>query len=164
MEEYFVREKKMWERILDLLVFFSVLVVVVFLLLDVLGAPLTSIDAVSLAEFYFWVGIIVLIIFSIDLVRLRMESDNWKDFFHNNWLDVLATIPFALIGYLIGLYGDRASVAGPFNVFFKAIRITRLSGLARAQKINRVSKVGKQFKAASHFKKESEEYQRKHRL
>lgn len=164
MEEYFVKEKNVWERTLDLLVFFSVLVVVIFLILELLGTPITSIDMVALNDIYFWVSIVVLIIFAIDLVRLWRESDGMKDFVDHNWLDILATIPFGLIGLALGTYIDRGALQGPFQGVLKLFRISRLSGLARTQKVTRVSKIGKQFKAASHFKKESEEYQKKHRL
>jgi len=65
-------------------------------------------------------------------------------------LDVLATIPFGLIANSLPALG-----------FIKVVRATKL---LRLQKASRISKISKEFKAAAHFKKNSEEYQKKHRL
>lgn len=157
MEEYFVEEKSMFEKVLDFLVFLSVFVVTIFLLLEVFGY---SGGSTNLEDIYFYVNIVVFIIFAVDLVRLKMKSSGWKDFFVHNWLDVLATIPFGLIAY--GLSGIK-----PDSVAFEVLKLTRLSKLStlgKLQKASRISKISKEFKAASHLKHESEEFKRKHRL
>ncbi|MDA3855437.1 MAG: hypothetical protein PF569_04210 [Candidatus Woesearchaeota archaeon] len=150
-DEYFVQEKTGIDRLLDFLVFLAVFAVTIFLLLEIFSETgKTSIDFDSLSGIYFYVNIVVFIIFFADLIRLWIESNGPKDFFMHNWLDVLATIPFGLIAN--GL------------VTFEVLKLARLTKLLRVQKISRISKISKEFKAASHLKKEGDEYRRKHRL
>lgn len=154
MEEYFVEEKTTWDKLLDFLVFIAVFVVTIFLILEIIaGSGRTGIDIVQINAIYFYVNIIVFIIFAVDLVRLWNRHDGAKDFFKHCWLDVLATIPFGLI----------AGVGAQFEIL-KWTRVARLTSLGRVQKISRISKISKEFKAASHLKKEGEDYKRKHRL
>lgn len=150
-DEYFVQEKTGMDRLLDFLVFLAVFAVTIFLLLEIFSeAGKTSIDFESLSEIYFYVNIVVFVIFFADLIRLWIESNSAKDFFAHNWLDVLATIPFGLIAN--GL------------VTFEVLKLARLTKVLRIQKISRISKISKEFKAASHLRKEGNEYRRKHRL
>ena len=162
MDEYFIEEKSGYDRLLDFLVFIAVFVVTIFLILEIIGgAGQAGIDPERINSIYLWVNIGVFAIFILDLVRLWRRSENVKDFFTHNWLDVLATIPFELIA--LALTGIPAKSAQQFGIL-KWIRFTKLTRAGQVSKISRVSKIGKEFKAASHLKKEGEEYKRKHRL
>lgn len=162
MDEYFVEEKSNADKLLDFLVFLAVFVVTIFLILELLGmSGRTGIDVTQLNKIYMWVNIVVLVIFSADLVRIYKEAGSFKQFLKTGWVDILATIPFGLIGLLLGTVSD---LVAPFNAAMKWIRVARVSGIARLQKASRISKISKEFKAASHLKKESEEYKKKHRL
>lgn len=163
MDEFFVEEKSNIDRLLDFLVFLAVFAVTIFLILDIMGVNnVGDIDIQSINNVYFWVNIVVFIIFLADLVRLWNRSDDAKDFFKHNWLDVLATIPFELIAFAVGAF-QPPKTAQAFGIV-KWFRVAKLTGVARVQKISRISKISKEFKAASHLKKESEEYKKKHRL
>jgi len=154
MEEYFVEEKSNFDKLLDFLVFIAVFAVTIFLILEILaGSGKTSLDLEKINDIYFTVNIFVFAIFVVDLIRLYKESTGMKAFLKGNWLDILATIPFGLI----------AQGMVSFEVL-KLARVSRLLKLTRVQKVSRISKISKEFKAASHLKKESEEYQRKHRV
>lgn len=162
MDEYFVEEKSAGDRLLDLLVFIAVFVVTIFLILEILGiSGKTGIDITSLTSIYIWVSLGVFIIFVLDLVRLWKKSENAKDFFTHNWLDVLATIPFELLALWLGSL-DPETVS-KFAIL-KWFRFAKLSQAGKLQKVSRVSKISKEFKAAAHLKKEGEEYRKKHRL
>lgn len=162
MEEYFVEEKSSFDKIMDVLVFLAVFVVTIFLITELLGfSQASDIDPVAVNNVYFYVNIGVFAIFVIDLIRLWKKSENAKDFFTHNWLDVLATIPFELIAYFVAsIPAESAAQVG----ILKWFRFAKLTRMGQMQKISRVSKITKEFKAASHLKKEGEEYQRKHRL
>ncbi len=162
MDEYFIEEKSSADRLLDFLVFLAVFVVTIFLILEILGgAGKAGIDILQVNSVYFWVNLVVFVIFFADLVRLWRKSNGSKDFFSHNWLDVLATIPFELLA--LALAGIPASTAQALGIA-KWFRFTKLAQASKLQKGSRVSKVSKEFKAASHLKKEGEDYQRKHRL
>lgn len=162
MDEYFVEEKSGYDRLLDFLVFIAVFVVTIFLILEIMGgAAAAGIDPERINSIYLWVNLGVFIVFILDLVRLWRQSENAKDFFQHNWLDVLATIPFELLA--LGLAGLPADSAAKFGLL-KWIRFTKLARAEKLAKISRVSKVSKEFKAASHLKKEGDDYKRKHRL
>lgn len=157
MDEYFVEEKSSWDKLLDFLVFLAVFAVTVFLILEIVAQTgRTSIDIVQVNDIYFYINIVVFLIFVADLVRLWKASENASEFFKHGWLDILATIPFGLMGSLLSNYTILNA--------FKWARVAKLGTLAKAQKISRISKISKEFKAASHLKKEGEEYQKKHRL
>lgn len=160
MEEYFVEEKSITDKIMDLLVFLAVFVVTIFLIFDIFGNAGFNINTELMLKIYFYVNIIVFVIFFADLVRLWKKSSGAKDFFRHNFLDVLATIPFELIAFFSFGVGPTVSNFGILKVF----RLTKLGTFAKASKVSRVSKISKQFKAAAHLKKEGEEYQRKHKL
>lgn len=161
MDEYFVEEKSSWDKILDFLVFIAVFAVTIFLILGIVASSgVEGLDIVAINNIYFYVNIVVFIIFSLDLVRLWNRSENAKDFFTHHWLDVLATIPFGIIA---GMLSATAASNPTFEVL-KWFRVTKVSGIARVQRLSRISKISKEFKAASHLKKEGEEYQKKHRL
>jgi len=162
MDEYFVEEKSSMDKLLDFLVFVAVFAVTLFLILEIIGlSGKTGIDTQSVNNIYFYVNFAVFAIFFADLFRLWKQSADYKEFISKNWLDILATIPFELIAFMVtGLNPSTAQALG----VAKWIRVTKLSGLAKAQKISRISKISKEFKAASHLRKEGEEYQRKHRL
>ncbi len=150
MEEYFVEEKSGFDKFMDLLVFIAVFVVTIFLILEILAnSGKTSLDWAKINYYYFYANIVIFIIFVIDLFRLWKESNGVKDFISHNFLDILATIPFGLIA------------STPSFEILKGVRVTKLLKLQKASKI---SKISKEFKAAAHMKKESEEYQKKHRL
>ncbi|MFW5705347.1 MAG: ion transporter [Nanoarchaeota archaeon] len=154
MEEYFIEEKSNFDKLLDFLVFIAVFAVTIFLILEILaGSGKTNLNLEKINEIYFTVNIFVFAIFVVDLIRLYKESTGMKNFLKGNWLDILATIPFGLI----------AQGMVSFEVL-KLARVSRLLKLTRVQKVSRISKITKEFKAASHLKKESEEYQRKHRV
>jgi len=156
MEEYFVEEKTSYDKLLDFLVFIAVFVVTIFLILELFatsGVISSSLETIN--GYYLYINIVVFIIFVADLIRLWKESSGPKDFFQNNWLDVLATIPFGLI----------AQSLSTINNAFKILRVTKLASTAsKLQKASRISKISKEFKAASHLKREGEEYKKKHRL
>ena len=155
MDEYFIEEKTAYDRLLDFLVFFAVFVVTIFLILDVFAI------ATGLEEVYLWISLVVLVIFVLDLIRLRKKVDTWKEFFSRNWLDVLATIPFELLAYAL------ASIDPATAQRFAILKLSRLSKLTRAGQINkiaRVSKISKEFKAAAHLKEESDKFKQKNRL
>lgn len=148
-DEYFVKEKSSMDKVLDLLVFIAVFVVTIFLILDIVK-PAGMFDPEKVSSIYIYVEIGVLIIFLADLLRIWKESPDLKHFFKTGWLDILATIPF-------GLLGPLANVKG-----FGILKWARVAG--RLNKFARASKITKEFKAASHLKKEGEEYKKKHRL
>lgn len=155
MEEYFVEEKTFFDKLMDFLVFLAVFVVTIFFIAELLaGSGKVNLDSVRLAEIYFPIDIIVLAIFTIDLVRLFNKSESAKEFFLNSWLDILATIP---VGLLLGSSSTSTQI-------LKLTKFARLSSMMKVQRISRISKITRQFKAASHLKKEGEEYQKKHRL
>lgn len=160
LDEYFVEQKSKVDRFLDFLVFIAVFLVTIFLILEIVViAGKTNIDIIKLNQIYFYVNLVVFLIFVADLFRLYKQSINLKNFFSKNWLDILATIPFGLLGSILSNYKI-------LNVL-KLARFSKLasaSKVVKAQKISRIGKIGKEFKAAAHLKKESEEYQRKHRL
>jgi uncharacterized membrane protein len=153
MEEYFVEEKTSFDKLLDFLVFISVFAVTVFLVLELVAeSEKTSLDMAQINGVYIYVNIIVFIVFLVDLIRLWNQHTGFSDFIKHCWLDVLATIPFGLL------------VGSPAFEILKWARVSRLGTISKAQKLSRVSKISKQFKAASHLKKEGDEYKRKHRL
>ena len=156
MDEYFVEDKTAIEKTLDLLVFVSVFIVTIFLVLDLLNVDFQVIDKI-----YLWISVFVLIVFLLDLIRLWKNSYGFKDFITHSWLDILATIPFELIAYVL-------SIANPGTVaafgILKWFRFHKLSKLSRLQKISRISKISKEFKVASHLKRESSDYKKKNRL
>lgn len=154
MDEYFIESKSGYDKLIDFLVFIAVLAVTIFLILELIGTSgmTTSINPEKVNEIYKYVNIAVFVIFFVDLVRLWGQSSGGKDFFKHNWLDVLATIPFGLIPVF-------------FNYkVFNALKWARIFRLTKLQKATKISKISKEFKAAAHLKKESEEYQKKHRL
>ena len=155
MDEYFIEEKSTAENVLDLFVFISVFVVTIFLFFELIG-----INA-EIEKIYLWVSVFVLIVFSLDLIRLWKKSYGFKDFITHNWLDVLATIPFELIAFALSF--SNPTTVGAFGIL-KWFRFHKLSKLSQIQRISRISKISKEFKAASHIKKESEEYNKKNRL
>ena len=155
LDEYFVKEKSSIDRVLDFLVFIAVFAVTVFLILEIM-ARAGQFDIERVNTIYLYVSIAVFIIFAVDLVRLWKESSDAKDFFARNWLDVLATIPFGIMGHVF-----QSLTA--FNAL-KWAKVGRLASVSKVQKMSRASKITKEFKAASHLKKEGQEYKRKHRL
>ena len=159
IDEYFVEEKSVFDKILDFLVFIAVFVVTIFLVLDVMASS-GAIEIGELNSVYFWVDIVVFVIFMVDLIRLRIESTSWTQFFSNNWLDVLATIPFGLLAALAS--GSKISKVS--TGILKLVRLPRLLSVVKMSKVAKVSKITKEFKAASHLKRESENYKKKHRL
>lgn len=152
LDEYFVEEKTSVDRLLDFLVFIAVFAVTIFLILELLSAA-GKFDMAKVDTMYAFVNVGVFIIFFADLVRLWMESTGPKDFFKNNWLDVLATLPWGLF----------AQGMVTFEIL-KLARVSRLAKVTKVSRISRISKIGKQFKAASHLKKEGDDYKQKHRL
>jgi hypothetical protein len=110
----------------------------------------TGLDLANINNIYFTVNIVVFVIFFVDLIRLYRQSNGFKDFVYHNWLDILATIPFGII----------ANAGANFEV----LKLSRLSRLFKFSRASRIAKIGKEFKAASHLKKESEKYKRKHRI
>ena len=155
MEEYFIEESTMYDRVLDFLVFLSVFVVTIFLIMEVFQI------VEGLSQVYLWISVVVLAIFMLDLVRLRQRADSWKDFFTHSWLDILATIPFELVA--VAFAAIPPGQASQFAIL-KWIRVTRLSRAGQISKIARVSKVSKEFKAAAHLKDESDKFKEKNRL
>lgn len=155
MDEYFIEEKTAYDRLLDFLVFFAVFVVTVFLILDVFNVS-SGLDVT-----YLWISVVVLVIFVLDLIRLRQKVDTWKDFFAHNWLDVLATIPFELLAFFLA--NIDPATASKFAIL-KLTRFQKLTRGARLAQIARVSKVSKEFKAAAHLKEESDKFKEKNRL
>lgn len=155
MDEYFVEEKTTYDRILDFLVFLAVFVVTIFLILDVFRI------VIGLESVYLWVSVVVLIIFVLDLIRLRQKADGWGDFFKHNFLDILATIPFELFALLLA--NVDPSTVNRLAVL-KWFRVTRLARSAKLANIARVSKITKEFKAAAHMKEESEKFKEKNRV
>lgn len=161
MDEYFVEERTKWDKLLDLLVFVAVFVVTIFLILELVAQTgKTTLDIVQINEIYYYINIVVFIIFLVDLIRLWYEHDGFKDFITHCWLDVLATIPFGLL--VSGMAGIPAT--SPTFEVLKLLRFSKLTELGKMQRISRVSKISRQFKAASHLKKEGQEYTKKHRL
>lgn len=162
MDEYFIEERSGYDRLLDFLVFIAVFIVTIFLILEIIGGAGTAgLDPERVNEIYFWVNFGVFAVFVLDLIRLWRQSENVKDFFQHNWLDVLATIPFELLA--LAFAGIPASSAQKFGIL-KWVRFTKLTRAGKISKISRISKISKEFKAASHLKKEGEDYKRKHRL
>lgn len=152
MEEYFVEEKTTFDKIMDVLVFLAVFVVTIFFIVEILAnSGKLALGLERLAQIYMPIDVIVLVIFTVDLVRLYKKAEGLKDFLLNSWLDILATIPFSLI---LGSGGTGTQV----------LKLAKYSRLSKLSQVSRASKVTRQFKAASHLKKEGEEYQRKHRL
>lgn len=155
MEEYFVEEKTTFDKVMEFLVFVSVFIVTVFFIAELLGSSgNVGIDLERLAVLYFPFDIVVFIVFFVDLIRLYLKADGVKEFLLDSWLDILATIPFGLMFGFIS----------PSNQVLKLTRYGKLSAIMRTSKLSRATKIGRQFKAASHLKKESEDYKKKHRL
>lgn len=153
LDEYYVQEKTGVDKALDFLVFIAVFVVTIFLVLEILsqaGSKVVTTSLESMNAVYAWVNWAVFIIFSADLVRLWVDADGLADFCKENWLDILATIPF----------GIMFSTMTSFNI----LKLAKVAKLTSVTKVSRVSKITKEFKAASHMKNEGEEYKRKHRL
>jgi len=161
MEEYFVEERTGADKFIDFLVFFAVFAVTIFLILEILAQTnKTSLDIVTVNGIYYYVNMVVFAIFVVDLIRLWIESSGPKDFFKNNWLDILATIPFGLIASALA----GISQSSPAFEILKFLRVAKVAQVQKLQKISRISKVSKEFKAAAHLKRESDEYKRKHRI
>ncbi|MFP4401616.1 MAG: ion transporter [Candidatus Nanoarchaeia archaeon] len=154
MEEYFIEEKTVYDKVLDIAVFLSVFVVTIFLIMDVF--QITNDMSVP----YLWISVVVLVVFLLDLIRLRARHDTWKEFFHDCWLDILATIPFELIAFAFAMAPEQAS---QFAIL-KWIRVTRLSRAGQLSRIARTSKITKEFKAAAHLKEESDKFKEKNRV
>lgn len=161
MDEYFVEEKSSWDKLLDFLVFIAVFTVTIFLILEfVASSGAAGINIEKVTNIYYYINIIVFIIFVLDLYRLWNKSEGFGDFMSNNWLDVLATIPFGLIASALA----SVKSSSPMFEIVKWLRIAKVSRVSKLQKLSRVSKISKEFKAAAHLKKEAEGYKRKHRL
>ena len=147
MEEKYFERKSKFDSILDFLVFISLFVVTIFLILEILssvkdiGVPTEVLDKI-----YFPIGIIVFIVFSVDLYRLYKYSDSFTGFLYNNFLDIIATIPFTLI------------LTIPGGEVLKTFRVLRLGKLSRS------GKIVKEFKAAGVLKKKSDDYKKKNRV
>lgn len=154
MEEYFIEEKTVYDKVLDVAVFLSVFVVTIFLIMDVFG--ITK----DLSVPYLWISVVVLVVFLLDLIRLRAKHDTWKEFFSDCWLDILATIPFELIAFAVVGIGPQASQFAILKLF----RVAKLSRVGQLQKIARTSKISKEFKAAAHLKEESDKFKDKNRI
>ena len=147
MEELYFEKKSKFEQILDVLVFLSVFIVTIFLLLDLLVSTKdVGISEETLNDIYIPFGVIVLIVFSVDLYRLYKLSDSFSDFLKKNYLDIIATIPFGLI------------FSSPIGELLKAFRVFRLA------KLSRIGKMTKEFKAAAVLKKKSEDYKKSNRI
>jgi len=154
MEEYFVESKSGYDKFMDFLVFLAVFVVTIFLILEVAAnAGVAGLNLTRINEIYFYLNIGVFVIFTLDLIRLRGQASSNMDFLRQNWLDILATIPFGLIAH-----------AGATFEVLKLTRLQKISKIAKFNRASKVSKIAKEFKAASHFKKESDEYKKKHRI
>ena len=158
MDEYLVEKKSSGEKFLDVLVFVAVFLVTIFLILELLGRGL---NISGNAELYLWISVFVFVVFIIDLIRLGRHSKGFGDFMSNNWLDVLATIPFELIALGLGHVDPQTLQA--FGVL-KWSRFHKLSKLGKLQQMSRVSKVSKEFKAAAHLKREGERYKKHNKL
>ena len=157
-EEYFIKEKSKGEKLLDVLVLLSVALVTFFLIIEIfLGTP-TEKTMKLLTIVYLPVNMFVFVVFVIDLIRLRRNSKDTKEFFKKNWLDILATIPFGLMSMIAT---NSARYTFEILKLSRVQKLTRLQKTARLLKASRASKVGKiskQFKAAAHLRKESEKY------
>jgi hypothetical protein len=138
MEEYYLEEKDNFRTIINILLFISIFLVLIFILIDILGFFIDfSLTEQEINNIYFPIGIFILIIFIIDLYLLEKESKNVKEFLKNNWLDILATIPIGLIG------------GGPVTELLKIFKIQKL------MKFTRLGKIIKSFKVISQIKKNS---------
>jgi hypothetical protein len=138
MEEYYLEEKDNFRTIINILLFISIFLVLIFILIDILGFFIDfSLTEQEINNIYFPIGIFILIIFIIDLYLLEKESKNVKEFLKNNWLDILATIPVGLIG------------GGPVTELLKIFKIQKL------MKFTRIGKIIKSFKVISQIKKNS---------
>lgn len=159
MDEYLVDKKSSGEKFLDFLVFAAVFVVTILLILELFGLPGISIGENT--TLYVWLSAVVFAVFLVDLFRLRRHSTGFKDFMSNNWLDVLATIPFELIALVLaGLPPQTLQAFG----LLKWSRFHKLSKVARLQQISKVSKISKEFKAAAHLKKQGKKYKKDNKL
>ena len=147
MEELYFEKKSKFEQILDVLVFLSVFIVTIFFLLEFLVSTKdVGISEETLNDIYIPFGVIILIVFLVDLYRLYKLSDSFSDFLKKNYLDIIATIPFGLI------------FSSPVGELLKAFRVFRLA------KLSRIGKITKEFKAAAVLKKKSEDYKKSNRI
>ncbi|MFW5990768.1 MAG: hypothetical protein ACOCQX_00930 [Candidatus Nanoarchaeia archaeon] len=81
-----------FERIVNKLVFISLFVIVVMLIFDVFS--LVNGTANPLREAVLPLGIIINIIFLIDLLIIFRKRTSIPEFLRHNWLDIIAVIPF----------------------------------------------------------------------
>ena len=147
MEELYFEKKSKFEQILDVLVFLSVFIVTIFLILEFLVSTKdVGVSEEVLNDIYIPFGVIILIVFLLDLFRLYKLSDSFLDFLSKYYLDIIATIPFGLI------------ISSPIGEFLKAFRVFRLA------KLSRIGKMTKEFKAAAVLKKKSEDYKKSNRI
>ena len=148
MEEEFYFEKKPWyEQLLDILIFISVFIVTIFLVLEILvSIKDVGISEEALDSIYFPFAIGILIVFSLDLIRLYRSSKSFSEFLSTYYLDIIATIPFGLI------------FSSPFGELLKAFRVFRIA------KLSRIAKISKEFKGIAILKKKSDNYNKNNRI
>ncbi len=156
MEEFETKSETLYEKILDVMVFIAVFIVTAFLMLEflIMQSEKIGVSIEQLNSVYAKISVFIFIIFALDLYRLRKKSKDWKIFFKYCWLDILATIPF-------GLMGSRV-----FEIT-KIVRLNKIFKLTRASKItkiSRIAKISKEFKPIANFERESLNYSKKIRI
>ena len=116
-----------FEKGFSILVLFSVLLVLYFLVLDMF------LDTSNIQDIIFYSDIGITIIFLIDLIFLYKRSHGFWDFLKKNWLDVISVIPFGMAFRLTKL----VRVLRIFRIFSRASKATKIS---KAAKISKISK------------------------
>ncbi len=91
------RKKENWNLLLDVFVFISIFMVAGILILNY-TAKFQDINIEKINLVYYYMSYFIFVVFVLDLIRLKKDYKKWGDFFSNCWIDVLATIPFGLIG------------------------------------------------------------------
>lgn len=101
----------------DTFIFFTVIVVLIMLVIEL------TFDISESKKLFIAFEWAVFMIFAIDLNILYKRAESFKEFFKKSWLDIIATIPFALIATV------------PYGIMFRSAKILRLIKIFKSMKI-----------------------------
>ncbi|MGM5482083.1 MAG: hypothetical protein ACQESF_01345 [Nanobdellota archaeon] len=107
------------ERVVNKLVFISIFFILVMVIMDILSFFLNSFQN-PLSQVSVILGFMINLIFLVDLLLIFRKELTIASFFKNNWLDIIAVLPFDM---------------------FRLAKIARLSKLARFTRLTKETRL-----------------------